>query len=74
MEVKIKLKKGQSIEEAKLQLLKALETSLKSDHLDESFEDPAMDDTYERVFTAHAQIYEEMMDEIIDALEDEYKE
>lgn len=71
--VKIFLAPNESIEDAEELLRKALNLHANGDvHVEESFDDPAMIDTQNRMENIHKQIYKEMVDEIIEELDKEY--
>jgi len=73
MKVKIQLNKNQTIEDAEELLFKALDLHRSGDiHLLESFDDPAMIDVSQRMEKIYEDIYKDMMDEIIEALGDDY--
>lgn len=71
--VKIFLDKNETIEDAEELLKKALELHSTGDiHVDESWDDPAMVDVQDRAVEVHKRIYDDMIDEIINAINEEY--
>ena len=71
--VKIYLEKGETIEEAEELLRKALDLHSSGDiHVEESYDDPAMIHTQERMEEIHNKIYDEMLQEVIEAINEEY--
>lgn len=73
MKIKIILDKDQTKEEAEDLLFKALELHKNGEvHIDESFDDAAMIDTENRLKTIHSKIYADMLEEINEALEEQY--
>lgn len=73
MKVKIILEKHETMEEAEETLYKALDLHRTGDiHLQESFDDPAMIDVSQRMEKIYEDIYKEMMEEITDALDEDY--
>jgi hypothetical protein len=73
MKIKIILDKNETKEDADAALLKALDLHRDGEvHLDASFEDAAMVDTEQRLRDTHDKIYQEMLEEINEALEDQY--
>lgn len=71
--VKIILDEGESIEEAEETLFKALSTKKKASTT-ETFSDPAMVHLEQMVLKAHSDMYKDMINEIIEVIESEYKE
>jgi hypothetical protein len=74
-DVKIILEKGETQQEAEEALLKALNSHSSGDiHFTESFEDPAMVDATHKMEKMHKDMYNEMIREINEALDDEYSD
>jgi len=73
MKVKIKLEGKETVLEAEELLFKALSLHRSGDvHLNESFDDPVMVDISNKMEKIHEDIYQEMMDEVIEALDEDY--
>lgn len=70
--VKIILDSGESIQEAEDSLVKAITSQDQGQSHTDGFEDPAMQSTVNRMEEAHKKIYQEMMQEIFEALDKEY--
>jgi hypothetical protein len=71
--VSIVLDKDESSLEAENQLLKALNYHASGDaHSKETFHDPAMIDVSMKMEKLHKDMYEEMVDEICELLDEEY--
>lgn len=71
--VKVLLEAGEDRVDVDNELHKALEHHVSGDvHMNESFEDPAMVDASHHMKRVHDQIYNEMIREIIDALDEDY--
>lgn len=72
--IKIIIPKDLDIFEADEVLYKALSMQAKGDtHMTESFDDPAMVDVSHKMLDLHDKMYKEMLAEILETLEDEYK-
>ncbi len=72
-EVKITLDKDETELDAHIALSKALDLQNSGDtHIRESFEDAAMIDASQQMAKVHDDIYTDMMQEIRDALDQEY--
>lgn len=73
--IKVELEPGEDILSADEALFKALDHHRSGDaHLRESFDDPAMVDLSKRLFQAHEDIYEDMINEINEALDEDYQD
>lgn len=71
--VKIFLDKDETIEDAENQLQKALEFhSSGKAHVDDEFDDAAVEHTLEYMVKKHDEIYSDILDEIIQMLNEEY--
>lgn len=70
--VKIFLDENETLEEAELDLLKAL-NSKNSVNNHSSFEDPAMNDVADRLVKDHEKMFEAMLKEIFQVLEQDYQ-
>lgn len=72
--VKIFLGKNETIEEAELDLFKALNHHVSGEvHQSDSFDEPAIKSAADQLEIIHQEIYKEMIDEINLELEKEYK-
>lgn len=72
--VKIFLGKNETIEDAELDLFKALNHHVSGEvHQSDNFEDPAIKASADQLEIIHKKIYKEMIDEINLELEKEYK-
>lgn len=72
--VKILLAKGESERDAEDLLLKSiLHHSTGEVHAESGFQDPAMEDLANKMTNIHARIYQEMLQEIFEVLDAEYK-
>lgn len=71
--VKIELEKGMTPDQAEEMLFKAFEAQRNGDMHTEEFSDPAMQDVLARMEKLHKDSYDLMIQEIIAALEGEYK-
>jgi len=70
--VKIILEKGETPEQAEELLLKAFEAKSNGDIHSEDFSDPAMSNALARMLKIHEDNYEAMLQEILQALDEEY--
>lgn len=70
--VKIILEKGETPEQAEDLLYKAFEAKRNGDAHEEDFSDPAMSDALSRMLKIQEDNYEAMLQEIIQALDEEY--
>jgi hypothetical protein len=70
--VKIKLKKGESIQEAEETLYKALNAQRTGDMHKEDFSDPAMADIVVRMQEEHDKLFKKILREIEEELDKEY--
>lgn len=70
--VKIILDSGESVQEAEDSLVKAITSHDRGEAHTDSFDDPAMHATVNRMEETHKKIYQEMMQEIFEALDKEY--
>lgn len=74
MKVKIFLEGNETIQDAEEALSKALEFhKLGEVHVNESFEDPAMEDVENRLEVLFNKMYQEMLQEVSEALDEEYQ-
>lgn len=71
--VKIELKKGETPEQAEDLLLKAIESQRNGDVHGEEFSDPAMSNLVDLMLKLHEKEYALMLQEINEALEQEYR-
>jgi hypothetical protein len=71
--IKIILEKGETEREAEDSLLKAITAHNSGEIHIEGFEDPAMNDVVNKMEEVHNKIYQEMLDEISEALDTEYR-
>jgi len=72
--VKIYLEKGETIEDAEMQLRKALDLHDSGGvHERQDYVDPAMQDVMDTFEVLHEKSYKEMMDEIIREIDGEYE-
>lgn len=71
--VKIELRKGETPEQAEDLLFKAFEAQRNGDTHGEEFNDPAMADLLNRVLKINEEQYALMLQEINEALEQEYR-
>lgn len=73
MKIKIILNKNETKEQAEETLIKALNLHKDGDvHIDASYDDAAMVDTENRLKDIHSKIYQDMLDEINETLEEQY--
>lgn len=73
--VKIFLEPGETIQDAEDSLLKAMVHHNSGDvHSSHSFQDPAMVAIANKMENIHAKIYQEMLQEIFETLDQEYSE
>lgn len=71
--VKIYLEKGETIEDAEMQLRKALDLHDSGDiHERQDYVDPAMQHIMDRLEAMHEEMYKEMMSEVIQEIDKEY--
>lgn len=71
--VKIFLEPGETLREAEDSIFKAMEHHNTGDvHSSDTFQDPAMDSVADRMVSVHSKIYQEMLQEIFEALDQEY--
>lgn len=74
-DIKIILKKDETIEEVDNLLFKALDMHASGDvHLEESFDDPAMVSTFDKLSDEQKKIYLEMLEEIYMEIDKQYME
>jgi hypothetical protein len=74
-DIKIILKKDETIEQVDNLLFKALDLHASGDvHLEESFDDPAMISTFDQLEKTQKQIYMEMLEEIFMEIDKQYTE
>lgn len=72
--VKIYLEKGEKIEDAEMQLRKALDLHDSGDiHERQDYVDPAMQHVMDTFEAMHEEAYKEMMDEVIREIDKEYE-
>jgi hypothetical protein len=71
--IKIILEKGETEREAEDALLKAITSHNSGEVHTEGFDDPAMNDVTNRMEEIHNKIYQEMLEEINEALDSEYR-
>ena len=75
MKVKIYAEGDETPEQAEEALFKALSAQRNGDaHLNESFDDPAMVDLSRRLAEEHKKIYQDLVQEINDAIDEEYND
>jgi hypothetical protein len=70
--IKVELKKGETIRSVEELMFKALEAQRTGDVHTEKFEDPAMDDLVMKMAEAHKDMYQELLEEIFRELDAEY--
>lgn len=72
--VKIFLESGETVQDAEEALLKAMDHHNSGEvHSSHKFQDPAMVDVTEKMERLHQKIYQEMLAEIFDALDQDYR-
>ncbi len=71
--VKILLEKGETEREAEDSLLKAITSHNNGEVHTDGFADPAMNDVVAKMQDIHNKMYQEMIQEICDALDSEYE-
>lgn len=71
--VKIELEKGMTPDEAEELVFKAFQSQRTGDIHQEKFMDPAMTDLVDQMERAHKEQYQKMVEEIGEALDEEYK-
>lgn len=72
--VKIIAENGETIDEAEEKLYKAMNSHRTGDMHTEEFSDPAMKDLLDRMKAKHGDMYEDMMREIFEVLDEEYSD
>lgn len=73
--VKVFLEKGETIEDAEMQLRKALDFHDSGDiHDRQDYTDPAMQHVFDRLEAMHEKMYQELVQEIIREIEKEYED
>ena len=72
--IKVELEKGETIEEVENKLIKALDFHRNGDVHKEEFHDPAMHDLASQIERQHRDMFAEMLDEILNALDSEYQD
>ena len=71
--VKIILEKGETDRDAEDALLKAITSHNTGEAHVEGFDDPAMNDVTNKMEELHKKMYQEMLEEINEALDSEYR-
>lgn len=72
--VKIFLEPGETVQDAEDSFLKAMDLHNSGDiHSSHRFQDPAMIDISEKMENLHSKMYQEMLVEIFQALDEDYK-
>lgn len=71
--VKIFLEEGETREEVEESLAKSVNSQNSGDvHAQDTFQDPAMDDVAETMISSFSQIYQEMLQDVFQVLDQEY--
>lgn len=71
--VKIFLEDGETLRDAEDSLVKAISHHSSGDvHSNQTFQDPAMEAIADKMISIHSKIYQEMLQEIFEVLDQEY--